>query len=60
MAENDTGFVTGGYINKKGTKEPGNVLPPGYDIDNQPNADTSVDMPLKRITPSGYPGSGQG
>lgn len=59
MAENTTGFQTSGYINKKGTSVEGgsNVLPPGYDIENQPNADIR-DMPMKRVIQGSYPGDG--
>lgn len=61
MAENDTGFQTSGYLDKKGTKGGDlNAMPPGQDIDNQPNADTSVDMKLNKLLPLSYPGSGQG
>lgn len=61
MAENDTGFVTSGYINKKGTTPGGSdgQMPPGYDISNQANADTSVDMKMKKLLPLSFPGSGQ-
>jgi hypothetical protein len=59
--ENTTGFVTSGYIDKKGTTSPMvdkfNVMPPGEYIENQPDADIST-LPMKRITPGGYPGSG--
>ena len=58
MAENTTGFQTSGYINKKGTSvENSNVMPPGYDIENQPNADIR-DMPMKRVVSGSYPGDG--
>lgn len=61
MAENDTGFVNSGYINKKGTTSGDslNVMPPGMDVGNQPNADVSADMKMKKIVPLGFPGSGQ-
>lgn len=59
--ENDTGFVKSGYINKKGAPSGDsakfNVLPPGQNIEDQPNADVS-EMTMKKITPLGYPGSG--
>ncbi|CAB3731058.1 hypothetical protein [Paraburkholderia rhynchosiae] len=58
--ENTTGFVTGGFITKKGAPTGDakfNVMPPGDDIDNQPDADIRP-MPMKKITPLGYPGSG--
>lgn len=61
MAENDTGFQSSGYINKKGTKAGDNlnVMPPGYEIENQPNADTSAGMKMKKLLPLSFPGSGQ-
>lgn len=59
--ENTTGFVTSGFIVKKGTPSGEsaqfNVMPPGDDIDNQPDADIRP-LPMKKITPMGYPGSG--
>jgi hypothetical protein len=59
--ENVTGFVTSGFITKKGAPSPDsdhfNVMPPGDDIDNQPDADIRP-MAMKKITPLGYPGSG--
>lgn len=58
MAENDTGFQTSGYINKKGTSAPGNEMPPGMDIGDQSNADIS-EMKMKKLVPLSYPGSGQ-
>lgn len=61
--ENATGFVTSGYITKKGASSGEdakfNVMPPGEDIEDQPDADIRP-MPMKKITPLGYPGSGQG
>jgi hypothetical protein len=61
----DSGLQLTGYVDKKGTPvahgaEIGyifNKLPPGMDITEQDVADIR-DMELKRITPSGYPGSG--
>ena len=64
MAENTTGFVTSGYIDKKGTAEgmdaKFNYLPPGQNIGNQKNADIAgtLDMTVKRIVPAGFPGDG--
>lgn len=59
--ENATGFVTGGFITKKGTPSGENaqfnVMPPGDHIENQPDADIRP-MTMKKITPLGYPGSG--
>lgn len=58
--ENTTGFQTSGYIVKKGAPSGDakfNVMPPGQDIGNQPNADIK-DMPLKTLTPASYPGDG--
>jgi len=61
----DAGIQLTGYVDKKGTPmtrgaEIGyifNKLPPGMDITEQEVCDIR-DMPLKRVTPSGYPGSG--
>ena len=48
--ENATGFVTGGFITKKGAPSGDgakfNVMPPGDDIDNQPDADIRP-LPMK-------------
>lgn len=59
--ENATGFVTSGFITKKGTPSGEgakfNVMPPGEYIEDQPDADIR-EMPMKKITPLGYPGSG--
>lgn len=56
--ENTTGFVTSGFITKKGTPSGEgamfNKLPPGDDIDNQEVAEISKGMPMKKITPLGY------
>ncbi|HKR43370.1 MAG TPA: hypothetical protein VJU59_27425 [Paraburkholderia sp.] len=56
--ENATGFVTSGFITKKGAPSPDsdrfNVMPPGEYIEDQPNADIR-EMPMKKITPLGYP-----
>lgn len=60
-ADDKSGFQTDGYIDKKGTPEgPSatfNKMPPGMDISNQEIADIR-DMPMKKITPEGYPGDG--
>lgn len=59
--ENKSGFVTDGYIDKKGTS-PGdpadlNEMPPGMNIEDQEMSDIR-DMPLKKIVPLSYPGDG--
>lgn len=68
MAENDTSFARSGFITKKGTPSGEsamfNKLPPGDQIGNQVNSDLAgpegaeANMPMKKITPLGYPGSG--
>ncbi len=58
MSENTTGFQTAGYITKKGTTtEKLNEMPPGYDIEDQINADIRA-MPMKEVTAQSYPGDG--
>lgn len=56
MAENDTGFQTSGFIDKKGTTT-GDLreMPPGDDITNQQNSQHSHDMTLKTLVPASYP-----
>lgn len=55
-----TGFVTEGYIDKKGTPNGAdakfNEMPPGMMIE-QPLSDIR-DMPMKKITDLSYPGDG--
>lgn len=58
-----SGFVTDGYLNKKGTvygeAAKLNDMPPGMDISNQPMADIRG-MPMKRVVAESYPGDGWG
>lgn len=61
-ADKTSGFQTSGYIvKKKGTPEGENakfnVMPPGQDIDDQPDADIR-EMPMKRLVSGSYPGDG--
>ena len=55
------GFITGGYIVKKGTPSGDgamfNKLPPGMDITNQEITDQR-NMPMKRVIAESYPGDG--
>lgn len=55
------GFVTSGYITKKGTPSGEsakfNYLPPGQDINDQHCADIRA-MEKKQVTAMGYPGDG--
>lgn len=58
MAENTTGFQESGYIDKKGVSgDMLNQMPPGYNIEDQKNADIR-ELPLKKIVPLSYPGDG--
>lgn len=54
-----TGFQTSGYINKKGTTADNlNVMPVGYNIEDQPNADIR-ELPFKELVDTtGYAGDG--
>lgn len=56
-----TGFVTSGYIVKKGTPQGDgatfNKMPPGMDIMNQDFSDIR-DLPMKKVTDMDYPGDG--
>lgn len=56
-----TGFLTSGYINKKGTPQGEsamfNKMPPGMDIANQDVTDQRM-MPMKRVVAESYPGDG--
>jgi len=58
-----TGFVTDGYIDKKGTPygeaAKFNKMPPGMDISNQDVAEINT-MSLKRVVDMSYPGDGWG
>lgn len=61
MEKEMTGFQTSGYIVNKGTPNGEmakfNVMPPGYDISNQPMADIR-DMPMVKLVDVSYPGDG--
>lgn len=62
MAGNEkVGIKDQGYIDKKGTASGEsakfNAMPPGPNIENQKTADIR-EMPMKRVTPLGYPGDG--
>lgn len=61
MEKEMSGFQTSGYIDKKGTPSGEmakfNVMPPGYDISNQPMADIR-DMPMVKLVDTSYPGDG--
>lgn len=55
------GVKDSGYLDKKGTPSGDgahfNKLPPGVNIEDQAVADIRA-MPMKTITPSGFPGDG--
>ena len=55
----EVGVQAGGYLDKKGSSGGGQMLPlpPGMDIENQPDADINA-MPMKTVTSLGYPGDG--
>jgi hypothetical protein len=61
MEKEMVGFQTSGYIDKKGTQDGDmtkfNVMPPGYDIANQPMADIR-DMKMVKLVDVSYPGDG--
>ncbi len=61
MRDQRVGFVTSGYIDKKGTPNglsaAFNWLPPGQDISDQYNADIR-DLPMKEPMATGYEGDG--
>ncbi len=56
-----TGFVTTGYIDKKGTAygeaAKFNMMPPGMEIENQETAEINA-MPMKEVVDISYPGDG--
>jgi hypothetical protein len=58
-----TGFVTSGYIDKRGTPHGEaarfNMMPPGMDITDQVTTEQHP-MPFKTVTAMGYPGDGWG
>ena len=55
------GFITTGYIDKKGTPYGDgakfNCMPPGMEIGNQQVSDQN-EMPLKKVVSTSYPGDG--
>lgn len=61
VRDEKVGFVTSGYIDKKGTASGQdarfNYLPPGQNIDDQFTADIRS-MEMKKVTAMGYPGDG--